>query len=140
MLPVPSPAEWLIVFGLPSLMVDIHITEVASSVNFSLSVPGAECHADRTGFWEYTAAMIILVLDPWLDALLASAALIAQLWPTAAEDIMLIFGALRLAGTTLADTLQNGLVRTLEPIRGAAESQIMLACRASGPQRLRRWS
>ena len=72
--------------------------------------------------------MIILVLDPWLDALLASAALIAQLWPTAAEDIMLIFGALRLAGTTLADTLQNGLVRTLEPIRGAAESQIMLAC------------
>jgi hypothetical protein len=41
---------------------------------------------------------------------------------------MLILSVLRLAGTTLADALQNGLVRMLEPVPGTAASQISLAC------------
>jgi hypothetical protein len=72
--------------------------------------------------------MIISVPNPGLEALLASAALLAQMWPTAAEDVMVILGALMLAGRTLADVLQNGLVRMLAPVAGAAESQVSLAC------------
>ena len=41
---------------------------------------------------------------------------------------MVILGALLLAGTTLADTLRNGLVRVLAPVPGSAESQVSLAC------------
>jgi hypothetical protein len=72
--------------------------------------------------------MIITVPNPWLEALLASAATLAQMWPAAAEDVMVILGALMLAGATLAEVLQNGLVRMLAPAPGAAESQVSLAC------------
>jgi hypothetical protein len=72
--------------------------------------------------------MIITVPNPWLEALLASAALLTQLGPAAAEDVMVILGMLLLAGTTLADVLRNGLVRVLAPTPGTAESQVSLAC------------
>jgi hypothetical protein len=72
--------------------------------------------------------MIIAVLDPWLAALLASAVLLAQLWPAAAEDVMVLLDELRLAGTTLADALQNGLVRVLEPVPGTADPHLSVAC------------
>lgn len=72
--------------------------------------------------------MIITVPNPWLEALLASAALLAQLGSAAAEDAMVILGLLLLAGTTLADVLRNGLVRVLAPAPGTAESQVSLAC------------
>jgi len=72
--------------------------------------------------------MIVTVPNPWLEALLASAALLTQLGPAAAEDVMVILGMLLLAGTTLADVLRNGLVRMLAPAPATAESQISLAC------------
>ena len=72
--------------------------------------------------------MIISVSNPGLEALLASAALLAQMWPTAAEDVMVLLGALMLAGATLADVLRNGLVRMLPPGPGTTEPQVSLAC------------
>ena len=71
--------------------------------------------------------MILTVADHGLEVLLASAALLAQRWPTAAEDVMVILGAILLAGATLADVMRNGLIRVLAPVPGAP-FQLSLAC------------
>jgi hypothetical protein len=71
--------------------------------------------------------MMITVPNPWLEALLASATMLARMWPAAAEDLMVLVGVLLLTGTTLADALRDGL-RLLAPAQGAAESQVSLAC------------
>lgn len=70
--------------------------------------------------------MIVSVPNPWLEALLASTALLSQLGPSVAEDVMIVFGMLLLAGTTLADVLRNGLVRMLPSTTGIADSQLTL--------------
>jgi hypothetical protein len=71
--------------------------------------------------------MIITVPNPWLGALLASASTLAQMWPTAAEDVMVIVEALWLAAT-FAEVIQNGFVSVVAPVPGTPESQLSLAC------------
>jgi hypothetical protein len=72
--------------------------------------------------------MIFTVVDPGLDAFLASGTLLAQLWPAAVEDVKILLGTLRLAGATLADVLRHGLVRLSAPSPRSAASQVGLAC------------
>ena len=68
--------------------------------------------------------MILTVTDPGLDAFLASGTLLARLWPAMVEDVKVLLGTLRLAGSTLADVLRHGLVRLSAPSPGTAASQV----------------
>jgi hypothetical protein len=72
--------------------------------------------------------VILTVPDPRLEALLASAALLAGMRPTAVEDMKVLLGALLLAAATLADVLKDGLVRLFAPALGTTTSQVSLSC------------
>lgn len=73
--------------------------------------------------------MIVTVPDARLEAILTSAVLLAQLWPTAAEDVKVIMQLLLMAGPSLAQVLSTGLLRVLTPAAGTAGSHVSLTCR-----------
>lgn len=65
--------------------------------------------------------------DASLASLMASPALLAQMWPSGSHEVMMLVHLLRMAGPSLAEVLALGLVRLLMPPAAATSSQIWLA-------------
>ena len=59
--------------------------------------------------------MILTIPDASLAELIASPVLLAQMWPGASHEVMLLVHLLRMSGSSLADALAIGLVQLLTP-------------------------
>lgn len=70
--------------------------------------------------------VILTVPDPRLEALLASTALLARLWPASVEDVKVLLQLLLLARPSLAEALPDGLVRVITPTPRIPVSHISL--------------
>ena len=77
------------------------------------------------------ACVILTAPDADLAHLLVSAALLAQMWPGAYEEVQMLIQLLKLAVPALAQALSGGLITALTAPTGAALSQISLAYRAA---------
>jgi hypothetical protein len=59
--------------------------------------------------------VLLTIPDPGLAQLIASPMLLAQLWPGASHEVMLLVHLLRMSGASLAEVLVVGLVQLLTP-------------------------
>jgi hypothetical protein len=69
--------------------------------------------------------------DDGLAELLASPALLAQMWPGASSEVMMLIHLLRMTGSSLAEVLAIGLVQLLTPPAGMPLSLVGLALRTA---------
>jgi len=60
-------------------------------------------------------AVLLMIPDAGLAELIASPVLIAQVWPGAVNDVMLLVHVLRMSGPSLAEVLALGLLTLLTP-------------------------
>jgi len=70
--------------------------------------------------------VLLTIPDAGLAELLASPALLAQMWPGATDEVMLLVHILRMSGPSLAGVLAVGLVQLLTPPGTNPFSQIGL--------------
>jgi hypothetical protein len=75
--------------------------------------------------------VILVVRDAGLEQLLTSAALVAQAWPGAWEEVMLFIQVLRMSVPSLAEALAVGLITVQLPPVESASARIALECGAS---------
>lgn len=75
--------------------------------------------------------MILVVPDAGLAQLAASSVLLAQMWPTAWEEVMTLIHMLRMSFPSLAEVLAMGLIAVLAPAAGMVSSQLSLAYRTA---------
>jgi len=78
-----------------------------------------------------TYTVILVVPDAGLAQLAASPVLLAQIWPAACEEVMMLIHLLRMSVPSLAEMLAMGLVAVLAPAAGMISSQISLAYRTA---------
>lgn len=69
--------------------------------------------------------------DDGLAALLASPALLAQIWPGASGEVMMLIHLLRVTGSSLAEVLAIGLVKLLTPSTALPQSLVGLALKTA---------
>lgn len=86
-----------------------------------------ELLAIRTGL-RNTVAVILVIQDAGLAELVASPVLLAQVWPGAFDEVMMLIQVLRMAVPSLAEALAVGLVSMLAPA-GTPSPRISLAYR-----------
>ncbi len=86
--------------------------------------------AGRTGAGN-TYTVILVVPDAGLAQLAASPVLLAQIWPAACEEVMMLIHLLRMSVPSLAEVLAMGLIAILAPAAGMISSQISLAHRTA---------
>ena len=60
-------------------------------------------------------AVILTIPESGLAELIASPVLLAQMWPGASNEIMLLVHLLRMSGPSLAEVLAVGLIQLLTP-------------------------
>jgi hypothetical protein len=77
------------------------------------------------------ACVILTAPDADLAHLLVSAALLAQMWPGAYEEVQMLIQLLKLAVPALAQALSGGLITALTAPTGPPSAQISLAYRAA---------
>lgn len=78
-----------------------------------------------------TWPVILVVRDAGLEQLLTSAALLAQAWPGAWEEVMLFIQVLRMSVPSLAEALNMGLITVQPPPTESASARIALECGAT---------
>lgn len=71
--------------------------------------------------------MILVIPDAGLAQIIASPTLLAQIWPGAADEVMMFIQVLRMSVPSLADALTVGLISILSPPAGTISAQIFLA-------------
>ena len=86
--------------------------------------------AARTGAGN-TYTVILVVPDAGLAQLAASPVLLAQMWPAACEEVMMLIHLLRMSAPSLAEVLAMGLIAILAPTAGMISSQISLTYRTA---------
>ena len=86
--------------------------------------------AVRTGAGN-TYTVILVVPDAGLAQLAASPVLLAQMWPAACEEVMILIHILRMSFPSLAEVLAMGLIAILAPAAGMISSQISLTYRTA---------
>jgi hypothetical protein len=74
-----------------------------------------------------TAVVILTFPDVGLAELIASPALLAQMWPGASHEVMMLVHMLRMSGQSLAEVLAIGLVQLLTPAVTTTSPQVGLA-------------
>jgi hypothetical protein len=75
--------------------------------------------------------VILVVPDAGLAQLATSPVLLAQMWPAACEEVMMLIHMLRMSAPSLAEVLALGLIAVLAPTAGIISSQISLAYRSA---------
>jgi hypothetical protein len=70
----------------------------------------------------------LVVRDAGLEQLLTSAALLAQAWPGAWEEVMLFIQVLRMSVPSLAEALTLGLITMEPPPAEPTSARIALEC------------
>lgn len=75
--------------------------------------------------------MILVVPHAGLAQLVASPVLLAQMWPAACEEVMMLIHMLRMSFPSLAEVLAMGLIAVLAPAAGMVSSQFSLAYRTA---------
>jgi hypothetical protein len=70
--------------------------------------------------------VILIVPDLRLQQLVTSALLLAQAWPGAWEEVMLLIQVLRMSAPSLAEALKVGLISVLAPAPDLTSAQISL--------------
>jgi hypothetical protein len=71
--------------------------------------------------------MLVTVPDADLSQLLASPALLAQTWPSASQEVMMLVHVLRISVPSLAEALTVGLLKLVTPPTGRASADVGLA-------------
>ena len=72
--------------------------------------------------------MILVIPDPGLAQLIASPVLLAQMWPGACDEVMMLIHVLRMSVPSLAEALGLGLISVpAPPAQAAGSAQIGLA-------------
>lgn len=72
-------------------------------------------------------AVILTIPDAGLAEVIASPVLLAQMWPGARHEVMMLLHMLRMSGQSLAEILAIGLVQLLTPAVTTTLSQVGLA-------------
>jgi hypothetical protein len=78
-----------------------------------------------------TYTVILVVPDAALAQLAASPVLLAQTWPAACEEVMMLIHLLRMSVPSLAEVLAMGLIAVLAPAAGMISAQISLTYRTA---------
>ena len=73
------------------------------------------------------SSVLLTIPDAGLAELVASPALIAQMWPGTANEVMLLVHLLRMCRPSLADVLAIGLIQLLTPSASMTPPPIGLA-------------
>ena len=76
-------------------------------------------------------AVILIIQDAGLAELVASPVLLAQVWPGAFDEVMMLIQVLRMSVPSLAEALAVGLVSMLTPAIGTPSPRISLAYRSA---------
>ena len=89
-----------------------------------------ELLAIRTGV-RNTVAVILVIQDARLAELVASPLLLAQVWPGAFDEVMMLLQVLRMSVPSLAEALAVGLISMATPAVGTPSPLILLAYRSA---------